>query len=189
MPVRLLNSSVLKWPSRIEVLESFRVWARARALPGVKRIGCIGSCAGDTWGVGSDLDIVIVVDAETAPFEQRAAQWDTTDLPVPCDVMVFTEEELVQNPSIKFREELEKKSIWIWRREDASEDIGAAQQEFRALIENCRSRSLWFMKSDLPIDIMGPYADAMLDHIAQQSPRSDWLTVRKLRRWRSRNIK
>jgi hypothetical protein len=43
--------------------------------------------------VGSDLDIIVVVADAALPFEQRAADWDATDLPVPADVLVYTEAE------------------------------------------------------------------------------------------------
>ena len=44
-------------------------------------------------GVGSDVDVVIVVAASDEPFERRALRWDVTELPVPADVLVYTEHE------------------------------------------------------------------------------------------------
>ena len=38
--------------------------------------------AGD-WGVGSDVDLVVIVADSTEPFERRAAAWDATELPPP----------------------------------------------------------------------------------------------------------
>jgi len=72
-----------------------RRWAEgiARRRADVVRIGYFGSYANGTWGVGSDLDLVIVVEDATQPFERRASDWDTTGLPVPADVLVYTRQE------------------------------------------------------------------------------------------------
>jgi hypothetical protein len=40
----------------------------------------------EDWGSGSDVDLLLIVDRSTAPFERRAAEWDVRDLPVPADV-------------------------------------------------------------------------------------------------------
>ncbi|MBI2230108.1 MAG: nucleotidyltransferase domain-containing protein, partial [Deltaproteobacteria bacterium] len=60
---------------------------------GVVRIGYFGSYARGDWGVGSDLDLVIVVESSNQPFERRSVDWDTTDLPVPVDALVYTQDE------------------------------------------------------------------------------------------------
>ncbi|MDO8665500.1 MAG: nucleotidyltransferase domain-containing protein [Gemmatimonadales bacterium] len=52
-----------------------------------------GSYARGDWGVGSDLDVVMIVDDSPEPFERRAARWDATRLPVPADVLVYTRAE------------------------------------------------------------------------------------------------
>src|SRR5438132_2078201 len=77
MPVRSLNSSVLVWPNRAQVDEAVRRWARASGAlhPGVRRLGYFGSYARGDWGVGSDLDLVAVVDESDEPCERRALSW------------------------------------------------------------------------------------------------------------------
>jgi hypothetical protein len=92
MPVRSLSSSVLKWPDAASVVSALRAWAEALGgqRPEVSRVGYFGSYARGNWGVGSDLDLVIVVDHIAVPFVSRGASWDTTDLPVPTDVLVYT---------------------------------------------------------------------------------------------------
>jgi len=72
-----------------------RAWARemARRHPGVLRIGYFGSYARGDWGVGSDLDIVAVVEHTDRPFHHRTRDWDTESLPVPVDLLVYTAEE------------------------------------------------------------------------------------------------
>ncbi len=43
--------------------------------------------------MGSDLDVVIVVEDSREPFLRRASKWDVTGFPVPVDLLVYTEEE------------------------------------------------------------------------------------------------
>ena len=59
----------------------------------VIRIAYFGSYACGDWGVGSDLDLTVVVESSHQPFERRASEWDVTELPVPADVLVYTDEE------------------------------------------------------------------------------------------------
>ncbi|HEV8675412.1 MAG TPA: nucleotidyltransferase domain-containing protein [Methylomirabilota bacterium] len=64
-----------------------------KTYPEVRRIGYFGSYARGDWGVGSDLDVVMLVGESSEPFVRRAARWDTTSLPVPVDLLVYTTEE------------------------------------------------------------------------------------------------
>ena len=95
MPVRLLSSSILKWPDARTVDRVIRRWANdvGQRRKNVERIGYFGSYARGDWGVGSDLDVIIVVRSSEQPFEHRAAEWDMTEFPVPVDLLVYTEEE------------------------------------------------------------------------------------------------
>src|SRR3990170_3450027 len=88
MPVRSLNSSILKWPDAHRVEQFVRDWSNSvvRERADIVRIGYFGSYARGNWGVGSDLDLVIVVEDSDRPFERRSVEWDTTALPVPTDV-------------------------------------------------------------------------------------------------------
>ena len=71
MPVRSLNSSVLKWPSRDDVDAAIREWAQGAASvhPELRDVGYFGSYARDDWGVGSDIDEVAIVTHSSEPFE------------------------------------------------------------------------------------------------------------------------
>ncbi len=91
MPTRPLRSSVLRWPDAATVGAAAHTWAReqADAQPTVQRIGYFGSYARGDWGVGSDLDLVVILDATDEPFEHRASSFETTHLPVPADVAVY----------------------------------------------------------------------------------------------------
>lgn len=62
--------------------------------PALRRVGYFGSYARNDWGVGSDLDVILIVDHTDLPFERRAAAWDLNELPVPADVLVYTRPEL-----------------------------------------------------------------------------------------------
>jgi len=120
MPVRSLRSSVLKWPDREEVDRAVRRWARSVARPGVVRIGYFGSYARGDWGVGSDLDLIVVVAQSDLPFHRRAGVWDLTDLPVPAEVLVYTEEEWASLPERgRFGRHLREEAVWVYERESA----------------------------------------------------------------------
>ena len=95
MPVRLLNSSVLKWPDLRTVDRAVRQWAgeAGHKRPGVLRIGYFGSYARRNSGVGSDLDLLIIVENSERTFERRGSEWDVEKLPVPSDVLVYTRDE------------------------------------------------------------------------------------------------
>ena len=95
MPVRSFNSRVLKWPKVEEVIEAFKRWAKKahHERPEVLRVGYFGSYARGNWGVGSDLDVVIILRHSDRPFIDRAAEWNTLEMPVPVDVFVYTESE------------------------------------------------------------------------------------------------
>ncbi len=115
MPVRSLNSSVFRWPDGKAVDEATRHWAaeESRVREGVLRIGYFGSYARRDWGVGSDLDLVVVVKSSTLAFERRAVEWDTTKLPVSADLLVYTNAEW-QSLTGRFRDTLEKETVWVY---------------------------------------------------------------------------
>lgn len=96
MPTRSCRSAIMRWPDAAEVDAAFRAWAatvKARH-PEVALIGYFGSYARGTWGVGSDLDVVIVVKQSDEPFHRRLLDVSDDGLPVPADILVFTEMEL-----------------------------------------------------------------------------------------------
>ena len=115
MPVRSLNSSVFRWPNGKAVDDAAGRWAaeESRNRKGVLRIGYFGSYARGDWGVGSDLDLVVVVQRSTLAFERRAVEWDTTKLPVPADLLVYTKAEW-RSLTGRFRDTLEKETVWVY---------------------------------------------------------------------------
>lgn len=94
MPVKSLNSRVLKWPDRKSVLDSFTAWASFQfRITNVINIGTFGSIHTDKWGVGSDLDIIVLLNETKLDFFHRGVAFDTTSIPVPVDFLAYTTEE------------------------------------------------------------------------------------------------
>lgn len=117
MPVRSLTSPVLRWPDARAVRQAVARWAEdvVRRHPEVRRIGYFGSYARGDWGVGSDLDLVLVVDRSDQPFERRAAAWEVTQLPVPVDLLVYTLDEwraLLRQG--RFGQVLAREAVWLY---------------------------------------------------------------------------
>jgi len=96
MPVRSLNSSVLIWPKREQVVTALEACAKKTKTvnPALCLVGYFGSVARGDWGLGSDLDDVILVEESELSFERRAILFDLSDLPVAVDVLVYTAAEL-----------------------------------------------------------------------------------------------
>ena len=117
MPVRSSTSSVLKWPERHAVEVALRAWAPAEATrhPGLVRLGVFGSYARGDAAFGSDLDLVAVVEDSQEPFERRAVSWDLASLPVPAEILVYTQAEwrrLVDEGS-RFAAVLRREARWL----------------------------------------------------------------------------
>jgi predicted nucleotidyltransferase len=117
MPVRSLTSSVLKWPDREIVVRAIRDWSlkQANDRPELVQLGYFGSYARGNWGVGSDLDIIAVVSRSCEPFDRRGLSWDMTDLPVPAEIVVYTEGEwvnLIQENGLFVRVVM-KETVWV----------------------------------------------------------------------------
>lgn len=126
MPVRLLSSSVLRWPDLQMVDRAVRGWAEETAArrPDVLRIGYFGSYARGDWGVGSDLDLIVVVERCEQPPEQRLAAFDATALPVPADVLVYSADEWRSlDRHGRFSQTLLREAVWVYVR-DAGDSPG-----------------------------------------------------------------
>ncbi|MEJ2670629.1 MAG: nucleotidyltransferase domain-containing protein [Deltaproteobacteria bacterium] len=119
MPVRSLTSPVLKWPDAQAVRRALTQWVEKiiQHRPEVVRLGFFGSYARGDWGVGSDLDLVIIVADSEQPFEMRPNAFDTAELPVPTDVLVYTQVEWHSlKPDRSFLKKLERETVWIYPR-------------------------------------------------------------------------
>lgn len=121
MPVRSLSSSVFKWPDQKSVDKAVRGWAAAEAgrHSELIRAGYFGSYARADWGVGSDLDLVVIVTHAREPRERRSLGWDLSELPVPAELIVYTEEEWhkLQRAVSRFARVLAEETVWVYSRE------------------------------------------------------------------------
>ena len=115
MPVKLLSSSVLKWPDVQTVDRAVRRWAKDinQNQKNVLRIGYFGSYARGDWGVGSDLDLIVIVKHSDLPFERRNVSWDVTALPVPVDLLIYTQAEWHELRQGRFYSTVMQEAIWV----------------------------------------------------------------------------
>jgi len=112
-----LSSSVVVWPDRAAVESALGLWAEeaARIRPELVRVGYFGSYARGDWGVGSDLDVVLIVAGADLPFARRPVAWDLTRLPVPVDSLVYTQDEWRGlDPASRFTRVLAREVVWVW---------------------------------------------------------------------------
>jgi len=68
--------------------------------------------------VGSDLDLIAVVEDAPEPFERRLLNWELNNLPVPADILVYTLTEWkdLQQKSHKFSRMLKSEVVWTYSR-------------------------------------------------------------------------
>ncbi|MGF1567610.1 MAG: nucleotidyltransferase domain-containing protein [Nodosilinea sp.] len=78
----------------------------------------MGSYATNTAGVGSDLDIVLVVAHSDVPLHQRSLAWDFSALPVAVDVLVYTlvEWQSMVSTAGRMATTLQQETIWVINR-------------------------------------------------------------------------
>ena len=116
MPVRSLDSSVRKWPEPDTVLEETTQWTRrlAESQPTVLAIGLFGSYGRGDSGVGSDLDIIILVREHGRPFHRRFVG-DQEELPLPADILVYTLAEWrdLQQRGGRFADTIRREARWL----------------------------------------------------------------------------
>lgn len=117
MPVRSLSSSVLKWPRRAAVEAAARALAQrlARQHPELVRFGIFGSCASGDWGVGSDVDLIAIVARAERPFPERPLDFDLSGLPVPADLVVYTDAEwrALEAAGNPFVRAIAQSAVWL----------------------------------------------------------------------------
>jgi predicted nucleotidyltransferase len=118
MPVRSLSSPVLTWPRREAVEEALRAWSDdlTHSRADVLRVGFFGSYARGDAGVGSDLDVLVVVSHSDEPPLRRPLAFDTvTGFPVPVDLLVYTADEWrrAQGGGDPFARRLAAEVVWV----------------------------------------------------------------------------
>lgn len=117
MPVRSLPSSVLRWPDRQAVHEALLRWLRKllAARQDIQKVGYFGSYARGDWGMGSDLDLLVVLDASEMPFGRRTLGRDLLDMPVSVDLLVYTADEwdLLKKKNTGFYRAIMEEIVWV----------------------------------------------------------------------------
>ena len=95
MPVPSPSGSVRRWPAAAEVLEQAGRWAAQQISdhPDLVAVGVFGSYGRGTAGVGSDLDLLLILQRCDEPIWNRLRRWDTGSLPLACDLLVYSLEE------------------------------------------------------------------------------------------------
>jgi uncharacterized protein len=122
MRVRSSSSCVHTWPDVNAVHRALVGWAQelAQQHSDVRSVGYFGSYARGDWGVGSDLDVLLVVRSTDLPVERRAAAWDTTTLPVPVDLLVYTDAEWAAlSQTGRFGETVRREAVWVYQQASA----------------------------------------------------------------------
>jgi len=98
--------------------QAVRQWVQqqVRTRKGIVRAGYFGSYARGDWGVGSDLDLILIVREAEQPFEQRPLAWDVLGLPVPVDLLVYTPEEwqALLERGARFPHHVEREAVWVY---------------------------------------------------------------------------
>jgi predicted nucleotidyltransferase len=119
MPVRSLSLPVLKWPDAAAVDRAARAWTVefVRRRGDVLGVAYIGSYARGDWGVGSDLDLVLVIERSQQPFWNRASELDLVELPVPTEAIVYTADEwrVLADEGGRFFRTVHDEGVWLYR--------------------------------------------------------------------------
>ncbi|MBN1148987.1 MAG: nucleotidyltransferase domain-containing protein [Anaerolineales bacterium] len=121
MPVRSLNSPVLKWPEQHAVHAAVEAWANeiGQKRPEILRIAYIGSYARGDWGVGSDLDVIVILEHCAEPSWRRSLDWDLSAIPVPVDLLVYTRHEwqALAAQGGRFYQTVLNEAKWVFERQ------------------------------------------------------------------------
>jgi len=117
MPVRSLTQSLLRWPEPEQILNQVRLWAVQVAAdhPDLERVALFGSYGRGDAGVGSDLDLLLILQRCDEPIWNRLRRWDTSSLPLACDLLVYSLEEWRSLPqwNPKLAEALLNDTRWL----------------------------------------------------------------------------
>ncbi|MCJ7796527.1 MAG: nucleotidyltransferase domain-containing protein, partial [Thermoleophilia bacterium] len=76
------------------------------------------SYARGDWGVGSDLDLIAVVGESAEPFDRRGLAFDVLSLPVPAEILVYTQAEIerLRREGGRFARVLAGEVVWLYER-------------------------------------------------------------------------
>jgi predicted nucleotidyltransferase len=98
-----------------------RSWTaeQVQQRPEIVRLGYFGSYARGDWGVGSDLDLIVVVNETSESFERRSVNWDLNGLPVSAEIIVYSlpEWEDIEKKDTKFARMLKNEAVWTFSKQ------------------------------------------------------------------------
>jgi predicted nucleotidyltransferase len=98
-----------------------RSWTaeQVQQRPEIVRLGYFGSYARGDWGVGSDLDLIAVVNETSESFERRSINWDLNGLPVSAEIIVYSlpEWEDQAKKDTKFARILKNEVVWTFSKQ------------------------------------------------------------------------
>jgi hypothetical protein len=108
---------VRRWPAADEVLEQAAAWATLQRSghPELLAVGVFGSYGRGTAAFGSDLDLLLILRHCDEPIWNRLRRWDTSSLPLACDLLVYSLEEWRSLPqwNPKLAEALLNDTRWL----------------------------------------------------------------------------
>jgi hypothetical protein len=117
MPVKSSTSSVLIWPSADAVIDAARHWA---SRVGADSAACFWSDASDPTREALPALAAISTSLSLWPSptsrSSGAALWDTTLLPVPADLLVYTSAEWTGLQHTAFGRTLTSDMLWLFER-------------------------------------------------------------------------
>lgn len=117
MPVRSLKQSVLRWPRPEQVLAAAEAWALTQRefRPDLTRVGVFGSYGRGDASVGSDIDLLLVDESATGSQSERLRLWPLEQLPLSCDALVLTSDEVesLLASGSRMAQELKRDLRWI----------------------------------------------------------------------------
>jgi hypothetical protein len=99
------------------VLKQAAAWAALQRSgnPELLAVGVFGSYGRGTAGVGSDLDLLLILQRCDEPIWNRLRRWDTSSLPLACDLLVYSLKEWRSLPqwNPKLAEALLNDTRWL----------------------------------------------------------------------------
>jgi hypothetical protein len=105
------------------VLEQAAAWAALQRSghPELLAVGVFGSYGRGTAGVGSDLDLLLILQRCDEPIWERLRGWDTSALPLACDLLVYSLQEWRSLPqwNPKLAEALLSDTRWLGERPES----------------------------------------------------------------------
>jgi UTP:GlnB (protein PII) uridylyltransferase len=124
---------VLRWPSAEVVIQTTNEWAQhqAKAHADLLAIGLFGSYGRGDAGVGSDLDLLILLEHCEKPIWERLQRWDTGSLLLSCDLLVWSRSEWETLPqwNPRMATTLQKDLRWLVGPRDSHQQVAEAENQ------------------------------------------------------------